>query len=46
MIKHIPIKINGRIFVKVVVGNMGYTLIPYYEALEIEKELQRKWSNE
>ena len=40
MIKHIPIKINGRIFVKVVVGNMGYTIIPYDRALEIEKQLK------
>ena len=40
MIKHIPIKINGRIFVKVVVGNMGYALIPYYKALEVEKLLK------
>ena len=40
MIKHIPLKINGRIFVKVIVGNMGYTLIPYYEALEVEKQLK------
>ena len=40
MIKHIPIRINGRIFVKVIVGNMGYALIPYDKALEVEKQLK------